>query len=320
MRNIAVVTAGGNAPGMNAAIRSVVRSAVHHQLKVIGFERGYSGLIAEQAVNMGPRSVSGIIKLGGTILKTRRCEEMKTLQGLKKAANALQKFDVEGLITIGGDGTFKGASKLYEFAKIPTVGIPATIDNDVAGTDTTIGFDTAVNTALSAIDNIRDTATSHERVFVVEVMGRKRGFLALEVGLAGGAEEILVPEIKMDLKNICERLKQARTTGKTSEIIVMAEGAGNSQYITDTILKKTGFETRLTVLGHLQRGGSPTANSRTLACQFGFNAVKMLLEGIEEKMVGIKNGKIISVDLQSTWRDAKKLDLDRITLAQILSR
>jgi len=319
MHRIGVVTAGGDAPGMNAAIRSIVRSAIYEGFEVIGFERGYAGLIEGQVRRMGPRSVSGIINLGGTILKTHRCEEMKTPQGVRKAADILEKHQIDGLVTIGGDGTFMGASKLHEVSSLPVVGVPATIDNDVAGTDTTIGFDTAVNTALQAIDKIRDTATSHERIFVVEVMGRKRGFLALEVGLAGGAEEILVPEVQFDLDEICERLRDARRDGKTSEIMVMAEGAGNSQKIVDYITKNTGYEVRLSVLGHTQRGGSPTAISRTLACQFGHYAVKMLREGAEKKMVGIEGGRIVSVDLEYAWKGDKELDLSLYHLARTLS-
>lgn len=316
---IGVVTAGGDAPGMNAAIRSVVRSAVHEGLEVIGFERGYAGLIEGQARKMGPRSVSGIIDLGGTILKTHRCEEIKSLQGLRKAADTLKKYEIEGLITIGGDGTFKGASQIHKASGVPIVGVPATIDNDVAGTDTTIGFDTAVNTALSAIDKIRDTATSHERIFIVEVMGRRRGFLALEVGLAGGAEEILIPEIKSNLDEICERLERARKEGKTSEIIVMAEGAGNSRSMVDYVRKKTRYEVRLSILGHIQRGGPPTAISRSLACQFGHHAVKLLVEGAKEKIVATVAGKITSVDLEYAWKGKKEIDLRLYELARILS-
>ncbi len=319
MRRIGVLTAGGDAPGMNAAIRSVVRSAIHEDLEVIGFERGYAGLIDGQTRRMGPRSVSGIINLGGTILKTSRCEEMKTPQGLRKAADILKKYEIDGLITIGGDGAFRGASELREASSIPIVGIPATIDNDVAGTDTTIGFDTAVNTALLAIDKIRDTATSHERIFVVEVMGRRRGFLALAVGLADGAEVILVPEVEFNLNELCELLKHGRKERKTSEIIVMAEGAGDSRYIVDHIAKNTGYEVRLTTLGHIQRGGSPTAISRVLACQFGHYAAKLLIEGAEAKIVGIKDGRIVSADLEYAWKGKKELDLRLYQLARILS-
>ncbi|OYT49204.1 6-phosphofructokinase [Candidatus Bathyarchaeota archaeon ex4484_231] len=320
MKKIGVVTAGGDAPGMNAAIRSVVRSAIYNGLKVVGFERGYAGLIEGQIRHMGPRSVSGIINLGGTILKTVRCREIKTPEGIEKAVEVLKTTGVDGLITIGGDGTFRGASELYKASGTPMIGIPATIDNDVAGTDTTIGFDTAVNTALSAIDKIRDTATSHERIFVVEVMGRKRGFLALEVGFAGGAEVILVPEIKFDADKICERLIRAREEGKTSEIIVMAEGVGNSRQVADWIAKRTGYEVRLTVLGYIQRGGVPTARSRALASEFGHHAVELLLSGEKKRMVGIRKGEITSIDLDRSWKEEKKLDLKRHKLAEILSQ
>lgn len=319
MKRIGVVTAGGDAPGMNAAIRSIVRSSIFHDLQVIGFERGYKGLIEGDTRRLGARSVSGIINLGGTILRTVRCPEMTTSEGVNKAVEVLKKNRIEGLIAIGGDGTFKGATRLYEASAIPVIGVPATIDNDVAGTETTIGFDTAVNTALYAIDKIRDTATSHERIFVVEVMGRNRGFLALEVGLAGGAEIILIPEIKTELPELCERLNQDYKKGKRSEIVVMAEGVGDSIHVTQYIKKETGHEVRLTVLGHIQRGGVPTAHSRTLASEFGHYAVELLLQGEEKKMVGIKQGKIVSIDLDDSWKQYKELDANRFQLAQILS-
>jgi len=319
MQKIGVVTAGGDAPGMNAAIRSIVRSAIYNDLEVEGFERGYAGLIEGQSRPMGPRSVSGIINLGGSILKTVRCEEMKTSEGVEKAVEVLKSKNIEGLITIGGDGTFRGACEVHKTSGIPVIGVPATIDNDVAGTDTTIGFDTAVNTALWAIDKIRDTAISHERIFVIEVMGRKRGFLALEVGFAGGAEVILIPEVKFDLDKICRKLKGARKEGKTSEIIVMAEGAGDSHEVVDFIAEKTESQVRLTVLGYIQRGGPPTACSRALACQFGHHAVELLLDGEKKRMVGIRGRRIISVDLEYSWRERKELDLERYRLAEILS-
>jgi len=319
MKKIGVVTAGGDAPGMNAAIRAVVRSAIYNGLEVEGFDRGYEGLIKGQSRHMGPRSVSGIINLGGSILKTVRCEKMRTPDGVEKAGEVLKGKNVEGFITIGGDGTFRGACEIHRASGIPVIGVPATIDNDVAGTDTTIGFDTAVNTALWAIDKIRDTAISHERIFVVEVMGRNRGFLALEVGFAGGAEVILIPEVKFDLDKICQRLKGARKDGKTSEIIVMAEGAGNSREVTEFIAEKTGFQVRLTALGYIQRGGPPTACSRALACQFGHHAVESLLDGEKKRMVGIRGGKVVSVDLEYSWKKRKELDLDRYKLAEILS-
>ncbi len=319
MKRIGVVTAGGDAPGMNAAIRAIVRSAAYNGLEVIGIERGYAGLIEGKYRILDRRSVSGIINLGGTILRTIRCKEIRTDEGIEKAAEFLKKIKIEGLIAIGGDGTFRGASRLYRASGIPMIGVPATIDNDVSGTDTTIGFDTAVNTALNAIDKIRDTATSHERIFIVEVMGRQRGFLALEVGLAGGAEIILIPEIKLDLSKVCERIKRDREEGKISEIIVMAEGAGDSRLLTEYIAEETGYNVRLAVLGHIQRGGVPTARSRILACEFGCKAVELLLTGEQKRMVGIKGGEITSVDLDYSWMVEKKIDLDRHKLAEILS-
>ncbi len=319
MKKIGVVTAGGDAPGMNAALRSVVRSAIHNNFEVTGFERGYEGIIEGQAKPMGPRSVSGIVNLGGTILKTSRSEEIRTPEGLEKAAESLKNLGIEGLVTIGGDGTFRGANELYKISGISMIGIPATIDNDVAGTDTTIGFDTAVNTALSAIDKIRDTSMSHERIFVVEVMGRTRGFLALEVGIAGGAEIILVPEIKVNLDKICERLQTDRREGKRSEIIVMAEGAGNSNEMVNCIIQQTEYVVRLTTLGYIQRGGSPTAQSRILASEFGCQAINLLLEGENKRMVAIQKGRITSVDLDDASRKTKKLDLKRLKLAEIIS-
>ena len=319
IRRIGVVTAGGDAPGMNAAIRAIVRSAIYSGLEVIGIERGYAGLLEGRYRFLDRRSVSGIINLGGTILRTIRCEEIKTDEGIERAAEFLKSIRIDGLITIGGDGTFRGASRLYRASGISMIGVPATIDNDVAGTDTTIGFDTAVNTALDAIDKIRDTATSHERIFIVEVMGRRRGFLALEVGLAGGAEIILIPEIKVDLEKVCDRIKRDREEGKVSEIIVMAEGAGDSRQITEYIAKETGQNTRLAVLGHIQRGGVPTARSRTLACEFGYKAVELLLTGESKRMVGIRGSEITSVDLDYSWMTEKEINLSRYRLAEILS-
>lgn len=318
MKRIGVVTAGGDAPGMNAAIRAVVRTAIYNGLEVIGIERGYKGLIEGNYRILDKRSVGGIISLGGTILRSVRCEEFKTDEGIQRAAEFLKKIRIDGLVTIGGDGTFRGASRLYSASGIPIIGIPATIDNDVAGTDTTIGFDTAVNVAVSAIDKIRDTATSHERTFVIEVMGRRRGFIALEVGLAGGAEVVLIPEIKVDLDRVCEIIVEDRRAGKISSIVVMAEGAGDSRYVANYIASKTGQEVRLTVLGHIQRGGPPTAKSRTLACQFGHKAVELLLTGEKKKMIGIRGNEITSVDLDYSWMVEKELDLSRYKLIEIL--
>lgn len=319
MRKIGVVTAGGDAPGMNAAIRSVVRATIHNGVEVLGIERGYAGLIDDQVRPMGPRSVSGIINRGGTILKTARCEEIKATEGILKAAQTLKAHQIAGLIVIGGDGSFRAANELHQASGIPVICVPATIDNDVAGTDTTIGFDTAINTALFTIDRIRDTATSHERVFVVEVMGRERGFLALAVGFAEGAEFVLVPEIKFDLNFICKKIKESREKGKTSEIIVMAEGAGDSSLIVDQISKRTKYEVRLIILGHALRGGPPTAQSRILANQFGAYAVDLLLKGEKKALVGIREQEMVSADLAKSLEVGKKLNENLYRLAEILS-
>ncbi len=319
MRRIAVVTAGGDAPGMNAAIRSAVRTATFNGLQVLGIEKGYMGLIEGRIITLETRSVSGIINQGGTILKTARCEEIKTKEGVQKAAKTLKAHKINGLIVIGGDGSFRAASELYEISGTPMVGVPATIDNDVYGTDTTIGYDTAVNTALFTIDRIRDTATSHERVFLVEIMGRKRGFLALAVGFAEGAEFILVPEIEFDVDFICKKLTQGRKKGKTSEIIVMAEGAGNSSQIAEQIKNKTGYDVRLTVLGHALRGGPPTAQSRILANRFGAYAVDLLLKGARKSIVGIKGERLVWADLDHSWKRKKELNEHLFQLAEILS-
>ena len=319
MKRIGVLTSGGDAPGMNAAIRAVVRTAIYNGLEVTGFERGYSGLIAGQSQILNLRSVSGIINLGGTILKTVRCSQMKTIQGMKGAVRSLKKSKIQGVVIIGGDGSFRAAYTLHKMSKIPVIGIPATIDNDVAGTEETIGFDTAVNTALSAIDKIRDTATSHERIFIIEVMGNKSGFIAQEVGFASGAEVVLVPEIRYDLSKICQQLIKGAERGKTSSIVVMAEGAGNPIAIGDQIKDQTGMEVRVTILGYIQRGGRPTARSRILASQFGNASVKGLLKGMKCKMVGIENHRIIFSDLDYAWQGKKKLDEKLYKLGKILA-
>lgn len=316
---IGVSTSGGDAPGMNAAIRAVVRYAIPRGLEVMGIKRGYSGLISNQIVPLDLRSVGGIIYWGGTFLKSARCPEFKTPEGIKKGVEVLKENKIDGLIVIGGDGSFKGAMELSKISDVPIIGIPATIDNDVAGTDTTIGFDTAVNTALDAVDKIRDTALSHERVFVVEVMGRNRGFLALEVGLTGGAGVILVPEIKFSLDNVCKRLRSYEERGKATTIIVAAEGIGDTSAVADYIEKNTKFEVRFSKLGHIQRGGSPTARSRLLASLFGAKAVELLLEGAKNKMVGLKGRNIVSVDFDYACNARKPLDKKLYKLAEDLA-
>jgi len=319
MKLVAIVTTGGDAPGMNAAIRAAVRTAVTKNLKIIGFERGYVGILKNEFRSLDARKVGGIIHLGGTFLKTSRSEIIKTKEGIRDAAEILKKDGVDGLIVIGGNGSFRAACHMHEESGIPVIGIPATIDNDLAGTDTTIGFDTAVNTALESLDKIRDTATSHERVFVVEVMGRDRGFISLEVGVSAGAEVILIPEKKYDLKNVSRRLVEGHRRGKKSGIIVMAEGAGNCMEIKQAIEENTGFQVRLAQLGHIQRGGPPTAYSRLLASKMGAASIKFLLDGGRRDMTAIQGDRIVPVDLEYACTVKKPIDEGLYDLALMLS-
>ncbi|MCK4952234.1 6-phosphofructokinase [Candidatus Bathyarchaeota archaeon] len=319
MKKLGIVTSGGDAPGMNATIRAVVRTAIPQGFKVLSIKRGYAGLVNNEIQYLDLRLVGNIIHLGGTFLGTERCKEFTTDEGLRIAAKNLEENEINTLIVIGGDGSFRGALDLSKVCDIPIIGIPATIDNDVAGTDTTIGFDTAVNTALSAIDKIRDTAMSHGRIFVVEVMGKKRGFLALEVGLTSGAEKIIVPEEKKDLSMVCDRLKESHNKGKRYSIIVIAEGVGKTQEVVDVIRTTCGYDVRLTRLGYIQRGGSPTARSRLLANLFGSEAINMVLNGEMNKMVGIENGKIVSKSLKYVCEMEKPLNLKLLRLAEELA-
>lgn len=308
MKLISIATTGGDAPGMNATVRAVVRKAMLENLEVLGFENGFVGLLKNDFRFLDARGVGGIMHLGGTFLKTSRSNEIKTKKGIDKAVKVLTKNKIEGLIIIGGNGSFKAACELHEACGIPVIGIPATIDNDLAGTDTTIGFDTAVNTALEAVDKIRDTATSHQRVFVVEVMGHTRGFIALEVGICSGAEVILVPEIKYDMNRICKKLKESYRKGKASGIIVIAEGAADCTEIVKSVEDSTEFEVRLTRLGHIQRGGHPTAYSRLLACKMGASSIEFLLDGSKKDMTGIQGNKIVPIDLEYASKEEKPLD------------
>ncbi|MFQ5866303.1 MAG: ATP-dependent 6-phosphofructokinase [bacterium] len=319
MRNIGVVTSGGDAPGMNATIRAVVRIAYSKKFQVLGFRRGWEGLITNTFGPLTPRSVGGILQLGGTILHTSRCPQFKAREGIKKVAETLASNNVDGLIVIGGNGSFKGALELSKETDTLIVGIPATIDNDVFGTDETIGFDTAVNTAVTEIDKIRDTAISHERVFIVEVMGRTRGFLALTVGLTVGAEIILVPEVKYEKGNIFKTLKENSAKGKKSGIIVAAEGIGDTHKLAREIEENTGAEVRLSILGYAQRGGNPTARSRLLASLFANKAVELLLKEQENRIVGLQKGRITSIELEKSCKTEKPLDLNLLKLANILA-
>jgi 6-phosphofructokinase 1 len=319
IKTIGVITTGGDAPGMNAAIRAATRVAHTKGIQVIGFERGWEGLITNACKPLTPRGVGGIIQLGGTMLHTARCPEFKTYEGMQKAVKTLNAHKVDGLIVIGGDGSLKGALELSKHCDITMAGIPATIDNDVYGTDETIGFDTAVNTAVAEIDKIRDTAISHERIFIVEVMGRKRGFLALTVGITVGAEVILVPEAHCDLSNVISTLKENTRKGKKAGIVVAAEGCGKVSQLAKDIEAKTGSEVRLTILGYVQRGGSPTARSRLLASIFAEKAINSLCEGQGNHAVGLRNGEVTTVSLEESCNGTKKLDARMLNLANLLA-
>lgn len=318
---IGVLTSGGDAPGMNACIRAIVRSASHHRIEVMGIRRGYAGLLEEDFIPLDTRRVSHILERGGTFLETSRCEEMKTPQGIQKAVAMMHRNRLEGLITIGGDGTFRGATELSHAGGFQVIGVPGTIDNDVYGTDVTIGFDTAVNTALEATDKIRDTAESHNRLFFVEVMGRNRGFIALAVGIAAGADEILLPETETDFKALAERLEQCYRNGKRSAIVVVAEGdvPGGARVIAERIHGMINVEYRVVSLGHVQRGGSPTARDRILASELGAAAVDALAAGKSGYMVGMIGSEIALTPLSETWTKSKDLDARLLKLLHILA-
>jgi 6-phosphofructokinase 1 len=319
LTRIGVVTSGGDAPGMNAAIRAVVRIAYSKKLQVLGFRRGWEGLITNTFNALTPRSVGGIIQLGGTILHTSRCPEFRKKEGIRKAAKTLASNHIDGLVVIGGNGSFKGAYELSAYTDTTMVGIPASIDNDVFGTEETVGFDTAVNTAVTEIDKIRDTAVSHERVFMIEVMGRERGFLALEIGLTVGAEIVLVPEVKYRKENLLRTVRENKAKGKRSGLIVAAEGIGDTRLLAGQIQRNTKAEVRLSIIGYAQRGGSPTARSRLLASLFANKAVELLSEEQGDRVVGLQNGSIGSIDLQKSCGTEKTLDPDLLRLANVLA-
>lgn len=318
IKKVAVVTAGGDAPGMNAALRAIVRIGERKGLFILGIKRGYTGLVYNEVEPLNRKSVSGIINLGGTILKTSRCEEIKTDIGLEMAKKTIEYNSFDAMIVIGGDGTFRGALDIKKKIDIPIVGIPASIDNDIYGTDETIGFDTAVNTAVKAIDYLRDTAYSHERLFIVKVMGRKRGFIALEVGIDVGAEFILIPEVKEDLNKIIAELKEFEKLGKKSNLMVVAEGYEGVDQIPTILSNETKLEVRLSVLGYLQRGGPPTARSRLLAELFGVRAIECLINGEEDVMVGIRNSNLETTPLKEAIEKEKEINLELYKLAKEL--
>ncbi|WP_088103803.1 6-phosphofructokinase [Halalkalibacter urbisdiaboli] len=318
MKRIGVLTSGGDSPGMNAAIRAVVRKAIYHDIEVYGIYYGYAGMIAGDIKKMELGSVGDIIHRGGTMLYTARCEEFKTLEGQKKGIEQLKKFGIEGLVVIGGDGSYRGAQKLTEHG-FPTIGVPGTIDNDIPGTDFTIGFDTALNTVIDAIDKIRDTATSHERTVIVEVMGRHAGDLALWSGLADGAETIIIPEAGYEMEQIVNRLQRGMDRGKKHSIIIVAEGADNGFDFSKKLSEATNMETRVTVLGHVQRGGSPSAFDRVLASRLGAKAVDLLLDGKAGVTVGIQNNKLVYHDINEALSKPHEIDLEMYKLSQELS-
>lgn len=321
MKKIGVLTSGGDAPGMNACLRAIVRCGVNCKLEIVGIRRGYCGILDEDFVKLGNRSVSNIIQRGGTILETARCEEMKTREGIRKASEVLKRQGIEGLITIGGDGTFRGATALSKTGKVKVIGIPGTIDNDVYGTDYTIGFDTAVNTALDAIDKIRDTAGSLQRPFFVEVMGKSRGSIALEVGIAGGAENILIPEVETKIEQLSLDIERSFKKGKRSSIVIVAEGddAGGAFSIAQQVWERLRLEYRVCVLGHVQRGGSPTARDRVLASKLGAAAVDALARGMSGYMVGESDGQVTLTPLRETWKKRKELDSNLLRLVKVLA-
>ncbi|MEY3244934.1 MAG: 6-phosphofructokinase [Bacteroidota bacterium] len=319
---IGVMTSGGDAPGMNACIRAVVRTGIFHNLEVYGITRGYSGLIDNDIQKMDSRSVANIIQRGGTILKTARCKEFLTTEGRKKAYNNLKKLGINGLVIIGGDGSFKGAQIFSNEFDIPCIGIPGTIDKDIAGTDFTIGFDTAVNTAIEAIDKIRDTADAHDRLFIVEVMGRDAGYIALHSGIGTGAEHILIPERKTDVEAVLASLQEKEKRKKLVNIVVVAEGDdfGGGTDLANLIKERIpNFDIRVAILGHIQRGGSPSSMDRLIASRMGYSAVECLIEGRYNQMVGIMNNKMHFTPLDKAVKAKQKISDEWLKIVKILA-
>lgn len=321
IRALAVLCSGGDAPGMNAALRAVVRYGIHRGVKVFGVKKGYAGLIRGQWEEMDRKSVANIILRGGTVLKTDRAPEFKRASVRRKAYESLRAEGIDALVVIGGDGSFRGAHALWQECRLPVVGIPGTIDNDISGTEATLGFDTAVNNALTAIDQIRDTASAHERTFLVEVMGRNSGYIALDVGIGGGAEAILLPEARIPVAAVAKRIRRGIERGKMSSIVVMAEGKepGASMKLAKELEKKYGIESKVCILGHIQRGGSPTARDRRLGSIMGARAVEALLDGYTDVMVGVVGDSEVLVPLTQAITRTVKIRRDLIEMAEILA-
>ena len=319
IKTIGILTSGGDAPGMNAAVRAIARASIYKGMRVMGIRRGYNGLITGDMYEMHIRSVSEIIHRGGTILYTARCSEFATEEGVERAKQVCIENGIDGIVTIGGDGTFRGARDLCEKG-IPCVGLPATIDNDIACSDYAIGFDTAMNTAMELVDKLRDTTQSHNRCSIVEVMGHNTGYLAINTGVACGALAIIVPEIEFDIeRDIINRMNQTQRTGKKHFIIVMAEGCGDSVELAHEIEKKTGIDTRSTTLGHVQRGGTPTIRDRVMASEMGFKAVKLLEQGIGNRIVAYKNGEITDFDITEAFTMTKTINRSLLEMSQMIS-
>jgi len=322
IQRIGVFTSGGDAPGMNAAIRAVVRACIYYEKEVVGIYNGYEGLITGDFKNLGARSVANIIQLGGTILKSARSEKFKTAEGQQQAYDNILQDGIDALIAIGGDGTFTGAVQFNKKFKMPIIGIPVTIDNDLYGTDSTIGFDTATNTTVNAIDMIRDTALSHNRLFFIEVMGRDAGFIAIRSGIAGGAAATIIPEEKMSTQQLIQKLRQGAANKKTSSLVVVAEGgkSGSAMEIAEQINKDfPDYETKVTILGHIQRGGRPSSYDRVLASRMGVGAVEGLLNGKKGTMVGIVNNEVVYTLLEDAITIEKKIDTESLRINKILS-
>ena len=318
MNTIGVLTSGGDAPGMNAAVRAVVRTAIAMGMNVKGIHRGYNGLIEGDIVDLDVRSVSDIIHRGGTVLYTARSPRFKTEEGIQEAIDNCKKHGIEGIVVIGGDGSYRGARDL-SLRGIPCVGVPGTIDNDISSTEYTIGFDTAMNTAMEMVDKLRDTSQSHDRCSVVEVMGRRAGYLALQTGIAVGATAVLVPEVEFKIEDVIEKIKVTQKTGKKHFIIVVAEGVGGVEEIAKKIEEETGVESRATVLGHVQRGGNPTIRDRVMATEMGYAAVKLLNEGIGNRVIGWKNGEIVNYDIYEGLNMKKPFDDEMYEIANTTS-
>lgn len=316
---IAVMTSGGDSPGMNAAARAVVRTALYEGVEVYGINNGYQGMLDDDIVQLTSRSVSDLIQRGGTFLGTARCPEFKTPEGRKKGFDNLMKRGIEGLVIIGGDGSLTGGSLLSKETGLPIVGLPGTIDNDVWGMDYTIGCDTAANTIVDAINKLRDTASAHRRIMLVEVMGRNSGWLAMMSGIAGGAEFILVPEVKFDMEEMCQEIKDMYVKGKRYSIIVVAEGAGSAIEIGKVVEEKTGIDTRVSVLGHIQRGGSPSVEDRMKASMLGEKAALAIISGASDVVFGFNEGKVVSVNLFDAVNNTKTLNPELVRLARVLA-